>query len=361
MINTAVRPVAGLCLGLTLLVACEQAAVETPEVVRPVRIVTISGLSAGATLNYPGEIQGVQNADLAFEVSGRLVGLPVTEGVTVTRNQVLAQLDPTDFQAALTAAEARFRQSKETFERFSEVFDRGAISRQELDTRRRQYEVEQAQLESARKAVSDTAIRAPFAGRIGRTYVDNFNNIQAKQPILLLQDLSELEIVVNIPEQDWLRAKPGLTLAQRGDRVRLEVSLSSAPGRSFPATITEVAASADPVTRTFAARARFDPPEDIQILPGMSANLSVNLPTNLQSESIAIYLPANAVVGGNEGGSYVWKVDGESMTVKQTAVTVGQLTGSEIEIVEGVSIGDRIAVSGVQHLSEDMRIRELQN
>jgi multidrug efflux pump subunit AcrA (membrane-fusion protein) len=116
MIRTAARPLAGLCLGMTVLVACDQAPVETREVVRPVRILTITGLRAGDSLNYPGEIQGVQNAELAFEVSGRLVELPVTEGVTVTRNQLLARLDPSDFQAALTAAEARFRQTKDTFE-----------------------------------------------------------------------------------------------------------------------------------------------------------------------------------------------------------------------------------------------------
>ena len=68
---------AGICLGMILLVACEQAPVEKPEVVRPVRILTISGLGAGDTLSYPGEIQGVQNAELAFEVPGRLIELPV--------------------------------------------------------------------------------------------------------------------------------------------------------------------------------------------------------------------------------------------------------------------------------------------
>jgi RND family efflux transporter MFP subunit len=176
----------------------------------------------------------------------------------------------------------------------------------------------------------------------------------------LLQDLSELEVVVNVPEQDWLRAKPGLTLAQRSELARPEVSLSSVAGRTFPATITEVAASADPVTRTFAARARFDPPEDIQILPGMSANVTIKMPADLDAGTMAIYLPANAVVGGNDGGSFVWKIDSERMTVSRAAVTVGQLTGSEIEIVDGVRTGDRIAVSGVQHLTENMRVRELQ-
>ena len=228
--------------------------------------------------------------------------------------------------------------------------------------RQRQFEVEQASLESAKKAVSDTVLRAPFSGRIGRTHVENFNNVQAKQSILLLQDLSQLEAIINVPEQDWLRAKPGLTLAQKSERVNPEVSLSTLPGRSFPATITEVAASADPVTRTFAARARFDPPDDVMMLPGMSATVTVNISQDILAEQqTAVLVPSGAVVGGDDGGSYVWTVDSETMSVSLTAVTVGQLGGSEIEIVDGLNMGDRIAVSGVQHLAEGMRVRELGN
>ncbi|HSG58745.1 MAG TPA: efflux RND transporter periplasmic adaptor subunit, partial [Woeseiaceae bacterium] len=200
---------------------------------------------------------------------------------------------------------------------------------------------------------------APFAGRIGRVYVENFNNIQAKQAILLLQDLSQLDIIVNVPEQDWQRAKPGLTLAQRTEGVKPFVTLPTFPDREFPARITEVAASADPVTRTFAARGRFDPPEDIVILPGMSATVTVRIDPDVANLQDAVQIPANAVIGGNDGGSYVWKVDAATMTVGLAPVTVGQMSGSRITIVDGLSAGDRIAVSGVQQLAEGMQVREL--
>ena len=209
--NSAIR----LLLATTCFVlaaGCEQAPVETPEVVRPVRMMTIESLEGGNVLQYPGEIQGVQNAELAFEVPGRLVQFPVQEGVSVEEGQLLGQLDQTEFQASLDAAEARFRSSSETFERFSEVFERGAISRQELDLRQRQFEVERAQLDSARKAFEDTRLTAPFAGRIGRTFVDNFNNVRSKQTILLLQDLTELECSTGAT---WIQYHD-LTIAQVG-------------------------------------------------------------------------------------------------------------------------------------------------
>ena len=127
-ITTKVSAVA-LCLGSFLLAGCERAPEETPEVVRPVRILTISELAGGASLSYPGEIQGAENANISFEVPGRIIELPVQEGVDVQAGDVLARLDPADFQSSLDAAEARARASREAFERFEEVFERGAISR----------------------------------------------------------------------------------------------------------------------------------------------------------------------------------------------------------------------------------------
>ena len=347
--------------GLALLSACEQEVTEAPDVVRPVRILTISSLQGGESLSYPGEILGVQNAEIAFEVPGRLVELPAEEGIEVTEGQLLARLDPADYQSSLNAAEAEYRNAKETFERFEEVFGKGAISRQDFDNQRRAFEVAEANLSSARKALDDTALRAPFAGRIGRVYVENFNNIQAKQSILLLQDLSQLDIIVNVPEQDWQRAKPGLTLAQQTERAKPYITLPTFPDRKFPSWIIEVAASADPVTRTFAARGRFDPPDDNVILPGMSATVTVTIDADLVGLDDAVQIPANAIVGGNDGGSYVWKVDGETMTVGLAPVTPGQMSGSTITILDGLVAGDRIAVSGVQQLAEGMKVRELAN
>jgi RND family efflux transporter MFP subunit len=358
---TKFRYCGAVALCLTLAAGCEQAPVETPEIVRPIRIITISELRGGDTLSYPGEIQGAQNVNLAFEVSGQIIEMPAQEGLKVNQGDVLARLDPADFQSSLDAAESRASTSQETFDRFSEAFERNAISRQDLNVRRRQYEVDQADLVSARKAFSDATLRAPFTGRIGRTFVDNFTNVQAKQEILLLQDLSELEVVVNVPEQDWLRAKPGLTLAQQTERATPEVSLSTLAGRTFPAAITEVAAAADPVTRTFAARARFDPPDDVIILPGMSATVTVRIPEDVYASETLTLIPANAVIGGDDGGSYVWKVGGDPLTASLAPVQIGQLSGSEVQVLEGLQNGDRIAVSGVQHLADGMRVSELTN
>jgi multidrug efflux pump subunit AcrA (membrane-fusion protein) len=93
----------------------------------------------------------------------------------------------------------------------------------------------------------------------------------------------------------------------------------------------------------------------------MSATVTVRLPEGIDDAPLRVLVPANAVVGGNNGGSYVWKISSEPLVATMAPVTPGQLSGSEIEIVEGLEDGDRIAVSGVQHLAEGMRVRELAN
>jgi RND family efflux transporter MFP subunit len=306
-----------------LLTGCGEEVVEQASVVRPINILTVGGLTRGEALNYPGEIRPIQNADLAFEVPGRLIELPVLAGEDVQAGQQLARLDPADYQSTVSEAQAGYNAAESTYNRYLDLFETGAVSAQAFDVAQRNVEVAAAQLETATKGLSDTRLIAPFAGRVSRTYVDNFSNVRAKQAVILLQDISTLEVIVNVPEQDWQRAGPNLTLAQRTERVRPRVRIASVPGRDFPATLTEFSTAADPVTRTFEARLRFDPPDDISLLPGMTAEVAIDIPEDVLGASAAVWIPAAAVLADDAGNATVWNVDAATMRVNRTIVEVG--------------------------------------
>jgi len=347
--------------GMALLAACEKQVEEREPVVRPVRILTIGGPGDGRKLSYAGEIRAGETADLGFEVPGRIVEFLVIEGQEVVKGDLLARLDPADFQAQLDQADANYRQAVTTYERYKEIVESGAVSRQELDVRKRNYEVAEASLATARKALSDTRLIAPFSGNIGRTLVDNFVNVQAKQPVLVLQDTTKLEVVITIPEQDWSRANPNLTKEERTELIRPMVSLSTFPDREFPARLTELATVADPVTRTFEVRARLDNPPDVTILPGMTANLSITVPEGGTRAGVdtAVIVPATAVISDEQGNSTVWKIDPDTMTVSRAQVQLGDLAGGDVRVLSGLNAGDRIATSGVHNLREGMQVSEL--
>lgn len=343
------------------LAGCErQEEAERAPVVRPVRILLVGDSDAERNLTYSGQIRAGETAELGFEVAGRIIELPVVEGQQVEQGLLIARLDPADFQSRLDQAEANHRQAEATFERFKEIVERGAVSRQQLDVSQRNFEVAAAELATAQKALSDTRLVAPFAGQIGRRLVDNFVNVQAKQGVVVLQDLTTLEVAISVPEQDWARADPNLSNEERTALVRPTVTLSMIADRQFPARIKEIATVADPVTRTFEVIAEIDSVPDVSILPGMTANITITVPAG-DAETVAgtaLSIPASAVLSDDQGNSTVWKLDPATMTVSRATIQLGDMSGSQVRVLAGLNPGDRIATSGVHNLREGMQVSE---
>jgi RND family efflux transporter MFP subunit len=136
------------------------------------------------------------------------------------------------------------------------------------------------------------------------------------------------------------------------------VYLSFMPERGFPAALVESSIMADPATRTYEVTLIFDPPEDVIILPGMTARVVIQVGSRLQPESGWFAVPVNAVVSSEEGESFVWVVDPQSMQVHRQEVTTGAISGDRIEIHSGgLNEGDRIVTSGVLYLLEGDEVR----
>jgi RND family efflux transporter MFP subunit len=320
-------------------------------------MLTVSATRAEAgTLEYPGSVAASQDAQLGFEVAGRIIEFPVAEGQFVNKGALLARLDDRDYQAQLARAKASRDLARADYERYKDLYANNSASLQELEVSRRNYEVAVADWETARKAVEDTELRALFGGRVAQKLVDDFANVQAKEPVVVLQDESDFEVVVAVPEADWSKAHPGLTLEERTQLAQPRVIITSLPDRSFPATLKEFATSADPVTRTYSVRFSFGSPSDVTVRSGMTAKLVIDLP---ETTGDTILVPSSAVAADANGDSYVWKVDLEAMTVSRGNVTVGELSGSSLAVLDGLSPGDVIATTGVHQLREGMQIRRL--
>jgi multidrug efflux pump subunit AcrA (membrane-fusion protein) len=216
----------------------------------------------------------------------------------------------------------------------------------------------EARRKEAEKAYEDTILRAPFAGVVGRKLVVDFANVQAKQPILVLQDTSHLEMVVNVPERDFAvgpRATPALD--ELTERLQPFIVVSSLPDRKFPARLKELATAADPVTRTFAVTFRFATPEDVNVLPGMTAKVVVRAAGTAGDRTL---IPAHAAGGASDGEAFVWLVDPDAMTVTRRPVTLGPLQGDQVEVRSGLVAGDVVAISGVALLRDGMQVRRFE-
>ncbi len=342
----------------TLLVGCAEPEPPTLEnVVRPVKIATVGGPPGEVTRDFPGTIKGAQNAEMGFEVAGRILEFMVREGQQVESGQPLARLDDRDYRAELDKVQANLDKARADLQRSENIYkqDPGAISADKIESDRRAVSVSEASLAQAQKAVEDTLLRAPFDGLVSRRLVEEFENVLAKQSVLLLQDTSFLKIDVNLPERDFTAKGTGLALEELTARTTPRVQVSSIPGREFPARITEMATAADPVTRTFQVTLAFEGPEDAKVLPGMTARVVVDPLRNS-----GLWLPTHAVVTDASREPYVWKVDATSMAVSRQVVELGEMREGSIKITSGLEDGELVAISGVKQLQEGQQVRRFE-
>jgi len=330
-----------------------------PEVTRPIKILELGGPGAGTVREFPGQVSAAQHVELAFEASGQLIEFPVRESQEVTEGQLLAKLDPRDFEARRDSENAKLALARSEFERAKKLFEADVASEQQLDRAKRAYDIAKADAKQAIKSYEDDAVlRAPFSGVIAKTLVENFQNVRAKEPVLILQDASSLELVIAIPEADFAGMTPGLSLEERNARSTTEVTVSAHPERRFPARLTEFSTTADPTTRTYEAVVAFDRPEDVTVSPGMTARVTFNIPASVHDAGIII--PASAALADERGDAYVWKVDPTTMQVSRGAVSLGAMAGDTVAVRDGLENGDWVALTGVHHLREGMTVSRLQ-
>jgi RND family efflux transporter MFP subunit len=333
---------------------CAEEAPEPEPVVRPVKMLTIGG-RAGGLREYPGRLRAGQQADMAFEVSGRIVEFVHREGERVAEGGVLARLDPRDYDNQLAQAQAGLKNRRTYLGRIAQAHKTGAVSDQDLNDAEAQVEVAEAEVRIKRKALEDTVLRAPFDGIMSRKLVEDYANVQAKQPVLIFEDPGRMEIKVSVPERDLAARRSGrVDPDEVTARLEPQVIVTSMPDERFPARLKELATTADPTTRTFEATFAFEPGSST-VLPGMTAKVILTAPaSDLDVGDIAI--PARAAVADENGEAAVWIV-AEDNTVSLRPVTLGPLRDDEVLVTAGLSRGDTIVTSGMTQLRPGLEVR----
>jgi len=338
-------------IALTFAGCAKEVEQEAAPVARPVETVVVAG-SAGAPSTYPGAVEASSQVNLSFRLGGPLTEVNIEEGDKVRKGQVLARIDPRDFQIAVDAARAAYESAEADYRRFSALYEKQGVSATRMDQVRTTREVALAAKRSAEARLADTYLRAPFAGEIGEVFVENFTDVLLKVPILSLVDVSALQIVVDVPEGQ-------IATLNRSAIGRIAAVFEAAPDREFELTLKDIASQADTRTRTYRVELLMSQPEGLNVLPGMTATVTAYPLAGADVEQ-RLVVPAKAVRAEADGQQSVWVVDPETSRVHRRAVTAGSITGEGgIEILAGLKGGERIATTGVNQLQEDMEVRLL--
>lgn len=343
-------------LPLLILAGCAKKE-AAPEPVRAVRTVTVSSGSTAATHDYAAEIKARTESRLGFRVAGKLQSRAVNLGDTVRAGQVLAQLDGQDLllgqeaaRAALAAAQTNLDQVNADFKRFKELHDQGFIGAAELERRDTAVKTARAQLDQAKAQASVQGNQAGYAtlvagaaGVVTAVEAEPGQVVSAGTPVVRLAHDGPRDAVFAVPED---RVGALRQLLGRAGGVSLQMWGS---GEFLPATVREVSAAADPVTRTFQVKA------DLGSAPvrlGQTATLKVTNP----AVAGVIRLPLTAVAE-SQGKSVVWLLDKQAMTVRPQPVAVAGADGNTVVVASGIKPGDEVVVAGTHVLTPGLKVK----
>lgn len=339
---------------LMTLVACSKS--EAPQApLRSVKLVTVSDSDLSVGGEFSAEVRARVESRLGFQVGGKLVQRPVEVGQRVAAGQLLALIDAQDYQLAAQAAQAQVSAAQSQrdlaaadFKRFEALKAQNFISGAELERREAGLKSAEAALNQAKAQAQAQGNQAGYA-RLTSSHAGVITGVEAEvgqvvsagQPVLRLAHDGPRDAVFAVSEQMALALRVGQTM---------QAKLLST-GQSVQGKVRELAASADPVTRTYAVKLALEAGERLPL--GASLNVVVNgLPGSAPS---VIKLPTSAL--RQEGqGTAVWVLDETSMTISSQSVQLGPIDGNEVVIAAGLKPGQKVVSAGVHVLTSGEKV-----
>lgn len=337
--------------------------IAADQVPRPVAVSPVQRDGDGGVRQYPGATRACSEAELAFRVGGPLLEVLAQPGDEAASGDVLMRIDPRDYEdnirvleAQLSGAQASRNIAALDLERLTELLDQRVVSQADFDSRKASYDSAvaavrslEAQLAIARHKLEDTELAAPFAGVVTASYVENHEMVASGQVVLKMQDISRLEIDVSVPENE-------MPLFALSKGLEAAVTFSSLPGREFTARLEEWSSEASELTRTYTVTFVLDAPEDVRILPGMTADVHLSA----GGETDPLTIPASAVVANGQGSPVVWVYDQATGTATRRRVETGALAAdSRVTVLDGLQEGELVVVAGMDFIEEGMLLRPL--
>lgn len=332
--------------GAAVLAVLAVAACSKPEPpaqpLRTVRVMKVDGAAASGSLTFPGEVRARYESRLGFRLGGKIVERRVDVGAAVKRGQVLARLDAQDASLNAAQAEAARALAEAEAKRYRDLRAKNFVSQAVLDAKETALKTAAAQAGVARNQAGYTTLVADRDGVVTAVEAEAGQVVAAGQTVLRVAEGNEKEIVIAVPEGDVEKVRGAEGFA---------VALNSLPGRSWAGRLRELSPSADPATRTFAARIGV-PEADESVRLGMSARVEAKVSRG----DTALRLPLSAFFTRNDQAN-VWVVDPATQTVTLTKVETDGVAGNEMRVKAGLQPGQLVVIAGASLLEPGQKVR----
>lgn len=337
---------------LSQIVSCGQEP-KVQTFIRPVKVYKTTSLDK-LTTSYTGTLKSDEISNLAFKMPGQIIKLSVVDGQKVSKGTFIAEIDPSDQILQQESAKANFINSKSQLERFEKLVSKGAISQQQYESAQANFVRDKSAYENATNMLSETKIYAPFSGIIEKRFVENYQRVQATEPVVRLINPNNLEIVFTLPESN-------IRFMSTSDK-EFFVEFEEYPQKRFRARLTKfidssVDGSGVPVTIVID-----DPSFNILeylVRPGFSC--TVFLVVNNKGVKGTTSVPISAVYSSLENGKEgVWVYDPATSTVNLKPITIEGLYGKDLVIIkEGITPGEEVVTAGIYQLVDGQKVKLL--
>jgi RND family efflux transporter MFP subunit len=349
------RPVAVLALVATLaLGACSKPG-PAPEPVRAVKVLQVGAATVTHSPEFAGEVRPRVESRLGFRVAGKIIRRQAEAGQRVKAGQVLAQLDPQDYQLAADAARAQVNAARTNrdlaaadFKRFATLKDQNFISGAELERRETTLKAAQAQLDQATAQLSSqgnqaryTSLVADVSGVVTAIEAEPGQVVAAGTPVVRIAQDGPRDVLFSVPEDKVAAIATGSAVSVR----------AWTENRVLSGKVREVAASADPVTRTYLVKVAIDDAAP----PAIGATVYVTPQALSHAGTPVIKLPTTAL--RQEGqATAVWVLDTASMTLKSQPIQIATADGNDAVVAGGLAPGMLVVSAGVHVLSAGQKV-----
>lgn len=312
---------------------------------QPVAVGVLSvGEATGVSLDsYIGEVRASRTVVLSPRHTGTVTVLDAVQGDYVAGNQVVAEVESANVKGAYEMSMATLKQAEDAYERLQKVHQTGSVADVKMVEIETQLEKARASAESAKKAMDDCSLKAPFPGTISKVYVSKGVNVHIGEPVLELVDLSSVEVLIPVPETE-------IGQINKGQKALMDVPALGVKGAELKVVSKGVSASA--LSHTYDCVLK--PVSTIKgLMPGMVSKVYMN-----KDQVSSIVIPASSV-RTDMTGRYVWTVNADDRVCK-AYISVGGFSGNGIVVSNGLVQGDRLIVDGISKVSTGMKVKTIQ-
>ncbi|MBB3064305.1 efflux RND transporter periplasmic adaptor subunit [Limibacillus halophilus] len=307
----------------------------------PVTLATVAPTAIVEAIEAVGSTQAHQAINIVPLADGQIMEISFTPGSQVEAGQVLVRLDDEAERAEVEELEAYLTKNTQALDRAKRLLARQNVSQATVDDLLSERDAALARLQGARKALADRVVRAPYSGIVGFKELDIGARVEEGQIITTLDDLSVIDVEFSVPGIQYTKVRLGMTA---------RITIDAFPGRTFNAIIDRIDTRIGQASRAFRVRATLPNP-DILLPAGLFVTVTV-----VVDERTSLAVPEEAIVA-EANGSIVFVVTENK--VERRPISVGVRTGNLVEVISGVSDGERIVHEGVQRLRDGSLVRVL--